>query len=118
MAGHRPSLVTLRGRLEQQQQQGRGRKRESLLRVRSIIGPLVTTRICQMYRTMRAYFAATIVLPFAFDASRLRGRIRRLGYIERPDGYGGWLLPRAAGLTYTCCVGFTAHKLFRAAEAT
>ena len=63
------------------------------------LSPVVSTRLCQMYCTLRAHFAATIVSSCVFDISRLGGRIRMLGYIGRPGGYGGWLLPRAAGLT-------------------
>ena len=90
------SLLEIQPQSVYQRQQGdRHFRRQKALRLRTFVSPAVSTRVCEMYFALREFFAAVCVVSLSFDASRLGNHNRVLGYIGRPDGYGGWLPPQA-----------------------
>ena len=52
-------------------------------------------RILNYFFCLRRSFSTETTVHVAFDASRVGGRNRLLGFISRPDGLGAWLPPQA-----------------------
>ena len=52
-------------------------------------------RILNYFFCLRRSFSTERTVHVAFDASRVGGRNRLLGFISRPDGLGAWLPPQA-----------------------
>ena len=51
-------------------------------------------RILHYLFCLRRAFSAATTVHLAFDASRVGGKNRLLGFITRPDGLGAWLPPQ------------------------
>ena len=63
----------------------------------------VGMRLLQMFFCMRSVFSDCSVFGFAFDASRIGGRSRLLGFITLPTGVGAWLPPQAPPMIVDRC---------------
>ena len=52
------------------------------------------TMLIQFFDALRFYFIDQHNISLSVDASRVGAKNRVLGFICRPDGYGGWLPPQ------------------------
>ena len=73
----------------------RGQKMRFALRTQRKLPSSIQLIVFQMYLALRAFFQGAVHLSVAFDASRVGCRQRLMGYIARPDNYGGCLPPMA-----------------------
>ena len=78
----------------QRKRKGKWAKR---LHIAKKIPQEVKAQIFLMYMAIRAVFSGMRCFSLAFDASRIGGQARMLGFISAPDGRGAWLPPQANG---------------------
>ena len=67
---------------------------------KSMLAKLATTsslglRLLQYFVCLRSVFTAAPVIHVAFDAVRIHGLSRMIGFMTLPGGMGGWLPPQA-----------------------
>ena len=66
-------------------------------RVKPLIAPVQERRVVQYFLASRACFADAKTLHVAFDAGRVGGLNRMLGFVTTPNGIGAWVAPQAIG---------------------
>ena len=82
-----------------QQRNTRTRRWRSRMRVVRRVPTEAKMQVFQAYFAIRAVFDGCRCVGFAFDASRIGGRSRLLGFATEPGGQGIWLPPMATGGT-------------------
>ena len=106
------SLLLQRGDLSRRPA---SRKQQQLLRMNRLNMTTGTRQLLKYMLALREHFQSEQVLHVSFDASRVGGKNRLLGFMTRPDGIGGWCPPQvwslaAWGLCW--CVFSPKHKEF------
>lgn len=87
-----PAEDLLIGRIAAQRQR---RLAKHKLKLSPLISTVSARRILQYFLSSRKHFQKQQCLHVAFDASRVGGLSRMLGFISRPDGFGAWMAPQA-----------------------
>ena len=89
------SLLLQRGDIAQR---AGSKKQQKLLQMSRVSIATGARQMLKYILGLREHFQAEQVLHLSFDASRVGGRNRLLGFMTRPDGIGGWCPPQVWNL--------------------